>query len=215
MERKDLTEMLYKAIQQEFKTEKEYDREDGVDVESPEYRPDSLILKAIEAFESYRKVRIEQAYFAKMSNNLSQQQKALRFAEYDENRRYAHNNALGCVNMLNRVVQMLGFPPVYTGRSMTDEEIENHTNLDARKECTDFFLNLIAQLEDMSITKLEQLEGDKSQEDKDKSQEAKQFAKENLSGASRAIRRTTIDYGLKYAFKEDDGDIVFEDDDGR
>ena len=98
---------------------------------------------------------------------------------------------------MNFLAKKFNLPPIYQGRELTSEEIVKHANLGARKEYTDFFLDLINEIENLSI---------KSIEEKENSNVVQgiRTVKDEIYGN---IRK----WGVKDTLKEDDGDITFED----
>ena len=187
-------EILLDGFEKECSLIKEMDKEDGIDISDPSYVPDSLIVKCLSAFENYRKIRIEEAYFSKIPNNLSAEQKQQKLMDYDRQRRNHHNTALSAVNMLNRVMQKLNLPELYNGPIMTNEEIQEHTNFNKVNSYTDFFLDLINDVENISIERI-----------------SNQMAKDVILPISKQLKSDTRGFGLKKPFLHDNEDIVFDD----
>lgn len=121
---------LLLAIEREAEENKKFDKEDGVDISAPDYKPDSLIVTCLKHFESYRAVRTEEAYtsICLRTSDVSSRRKAEILNELDHKRRGAHNLALSSVNILNRLMERYGLSKLYTGPTMDDAEINKHTD---------------------------------------------------------------------------------------
>ena len=189
---------LMLAIEREAEETKKFDEEDGVDISAPGYKPESLIVTCLKHFENYRAVRTEEAYTAisLKTSDMSLRRKAEILNGLDHKRRYAHNLALSGVNILNRLMERYGLPKLYTGPTMDGKEIDDHTNLDARKAYTDFFFDVINSIEDVSISRIA---------------ERSKLSADQLSEVKKDIDKTERDWGVKEGLKEDDGDIVFDE----
>lgn len=188
---------LMLAIEREAEETKKLDEKDGEDILAPSYKPESLIVTCLKHFESYRAVRTEEAYTAisLSTADVSSRRKAEILNELDHRRRSTHNLALSSVNILNRLMERYGVSKLYTGKTMDEKEIENHTNLDAREDYTNFFLDVINSIEDISISKIT---------------ERSKLAADRINDVKRDIYKTERDWGVRESLKKDNGDIIFE-----
>lgn len=189
---------LLLAIEREAEENKKFDKEDGVDISAPDYKPDSLIVTCLKHFESYRAVRTEEAYtsICLRTSDVSSRRKAEILNELDHKRRGAHNLALSSVNILNRLMERYGLSKLYTGPTMDDAEINKHTDKFKLKAYTDFFFDVINSVEDVSISKIA---------------ERSELSANRLSEVKRDIYKTERTWRIKEGLKDDDGTIVFDD----
>lgn len=197
LDEKQMNDLML-AIEREAEETKRFDEEEGVDISAPGYKPESLIVTCLKHFENYRAVRTEEAYTAisLKTSDMSSRRKAEILNGLDHKRRDAHNLALSGVNILNRLMERYGLQKLYTGPTMDGKEIDDHTNLDARKAYTDFFFDVINSVEDVSISQIA---------------ERSKLSADRLGEVKRDIDKTERDWGVKESLKEDDGDIVFDE----
>ena len=181
--------------------------------------PDTL--EQIKKIMDYRNLRIEQAYYAKLSYQYDHQFK-LKSSEVcklvresgelarsiwkeesinlDKQRRKKHNKALeGFSNMVNKG-RIYGLPSIYKGRVLDGDEIEGYTGLDIRAKMTDSMLELMNVLEN-SVINMELIH------------EGNEY--EGVNQVVKDIKKFNRDYRVKKSIEHDediteDGGIEFE-----
>lgn len=201
MESPEAVNILIYALIKEHEEMRELDKSEGIDVEDPSYAPMSYITECLKAFKQYRRSRIVMEFETKIPNNLSPMQMRQRMQTLDRERRYAHNDALGSVNGLNRSLKRYGLPKLYTGIELTDDDITAHSNHQVIGSYTDFFFDLLNKIENMSInTRDLRLENSKESDQ----------AIDVLRTVARSIHKDDRDYGVKEPISSDRKPIRFE-----
>ena len=195
-EKSKSVELIIKYIEKEKELNIMFDKEDGIDVDAEDYKPtENLItIDRLKNLLSYRTLRTRQAYISKISNGDNSRKTREMLVEIDKDRRDKHNLALSSFKGLNEFAKKYGLEPLYKGKMLTEEQIDSHdpSTYDIRKDMTDAFLKILIELGNYS-------------------------ARENFKGAKEIetvqdeIYRVERDYGVKGELKEDDGDVVFED----
>lgn len=176
---------------------KEYITKEAEMFEIPQ--EETLSYERVKAFLEYRDVRVKQAWYAQINAGEVSRSRATEMNKLDHERRLKHNAALHAMLGFDLVATKLDLPPLYTGRKMTEEEIESHaiSKLDVRKEMTDWFLDMVHEIEDLTAS--EYLREDKSNSFIDS-------LKKDIYDFDRA-------YGVEENLLEDDGDIKFKKED--
>ena len=202
-----------KLILQYMKKEKEimteFDREDGVDVDSETYEPELLTVSRINAFIKYRNIRIEEAWYAKLTKGNKSREVTEKLYDYDKERSRRHSLALTSMEGLNMFAERNGLPLFYEGELLKPEEIDNYKNIPVRNEITNFFLGFIDQLNRTPGITMQKYFEEVGIE-QDSKIEAK-FIRELQSN----LEKTERDYGVEEPLLKDDGDIKFKDDKNR
>ena len=190
-------ELIKMYINKEKEIAKQFDKEDGIDVEAEDYEPKATAtLMRIKNFLSYRELRTKQAYTAKMSKGNKDRAVMERLAKFDKDRREKHNLALTSLNGLVDFAERFNLEPIYTGKRLSEKEIKEHKadSYDTRLEMTDAFLQILIDLGNYS-----------TRECSDKS------LKKDLESIKDQMYKFSKDYGVTKELSYDDGDISFED----
>lgn len=190
-------ELIKMYINKEKEITKQFDKEDGIDVESEEYEPKAEVtLMRIMSFLSYRELRTKQAYTAQMSKGNKDRTVMERLAQFDKDRREKHNLALTSLNGLVDFANKYNLEPIYTGKRLSTEEIKDFGSgtYETRLEMTEAFLQILIDLGNYS-----------TRECADKS------LKKDLEEIKDKMYNFSRDYGVKQELSHDDGDILFED----
>ena len=190
-------ELIKMYINKEKEITKQFDKEDGIDVEAEDYEPKATAtLMRIKSFLSYRELRTKQAYTSKMSKGNKDRAVMERLAKFDKDRREKHNLALTSLNGLVDFAERFNLEPIYTGKRLSEKEIKEHKadSYDTRLEMTDAFLQILIDLGNYS-----------TRECSDKS------LKKDLESIKDQMYKFSKDYGVTKELSYDDGDISFED----
>ena len=142
-------ELIKMYINKEKEITKQFDKEDGIDVEAEDYEPKATAtLMRIKSFLSYRELRTKQAYTSKMSKGNKDRAVMERLAKFDKDRREKHNLALTSLNGLVDFAERFNLEPIYTGKRLSEKEIKEHKadSYDTRLEMTDAFLQILIDL---------------------------------------------------------------------
>lgn len=189
-------ELLFSYIEKENEIVKEFDKEDGIDVESDSYVPDSMIIKRLSIMEDYRVAKTVLASVNKMIKEGLVSKDIDYVASLDEKQRRKHNNALTALMGMNDFARRNGLKEIYTGELVDKNDIIGLGigNLDARIEMTNFFLNLLTQVSTYNIREIKN-----------------QQMKKQLNSIQKKIDKTNVDYKVKKELKTYDGEIEFYD----
>lgn len=168
--------------------------------------PVSANIERVKNFIAYRNVRVEESWFQKLHNGDNSRRVKEELCELDAKRSRRHADALVSVQQLNEFSQIHDLPLFYEGELVTGSDIENYVNIDTRKKETDFFLQFIDEL---SRTPSIVMDRYFKETGIDKESEMPDFIKE-LQGN---VEEVDLEYGVEKNLTEDDGDIVFKDED--
>lgn len=192
----DNLKLLFQYMDKEAEMNRQFDKEDGIDVDAPDYKPESTVLKRILSFEKYRRAYTESMYQDFLVQAGYKKNPSLT-EELDRNQRQAHNSALSHLLGFKNLSKVLGLEPLYKGAEVSKESIKgmDSDHSDARKEMTDFFLKLITELSDYNVREIEN-----------------NYLRENALTIRNTIRKDNHDFRVKDdGLKEYHGDIEFED----
>lgn len=201
VEKSKSVELILQYIEKEKEINKEFDRKDGIDVDSEDYKPEAdATIRRIMNLLDYREIRTEQAYLSKVRMGDNSRSNREIMAKIDKDRRDSHNLALSSFKGLNEFAIKNNMEPLYKGKMLSEEEIKSHdpSTYDIRMQMTDVFLNLLKELGDYTIRDYP-------------NQETKKDI-ENIQGRIYKFER---DYGITQELLNDDGDILFKDTDER
>lgn len=163
----------------------------------------------------YRNLRTEQAYYARLAYeydhvDFTKQCKEVRNArefargywktkseQLDRDRRETHNKALISYNSILNVGKENGLPQLFSGKTLTNEEIVRYERAERREEITDSMFEMLYTIEEAAIEQ----ENSKVEEDI-----------KNIKGEMRTFNKS---YGvsksiLKDESRENDGGIEFD-----
>ena len=191
----DELKLLFEYMEKESEYLTQLDKEDGIDVDSPDYKPESTVFTKIMSFEKYRRAYTMSMYQDFLIRDGVARDAALS-AELDKNQREAHNAALTHLLGFKNLSNLLHLEPLYKGEEVSKESIKGLGSdySDARKEMTDFFLKLISEFSDYNVRELE-------------NEHVRNYAQE----FQRTIRKNDHDFRVKDGgLKEYHGDIEFE-----
>ena len=152
----DDLKLLFTYMEKEAELIKKFDKDDGIDVDAPDYKPHSVVMDRLLGFENYRK-----AYTESMYQNMLVMKGVARNAtvteSLDRNQREAHNTALTYLLGFKQLGKVLGLEPLYKGEEVSEESIvgTHSDHSPARKEMTNFFLNLITELSEYNVLEIE------------------------------------------------------------
>lgn len=120
---------------------------------SPEQTSTYLRIKS---FYGYRNTRVEQAWYAQYTYGQTSGSIASKKTSIDHDRRSDHNLALNGMLGFDLIQKKYNLEPLYTGAKLTEDEIEGHYGYtyDARMEMTDWFLSLLNEIDDLSISRV-------------------------------------------------------------
>lgn len=186
-------ELLMKYLEKDAEIAREFDIEDGIDVNAPDYEPDLVTPGRINALLDYRNIRVEQAYLSKVTNGDFSRGTRQMLNDLDHDRRRRHNHALTSLLGLVDFAKRFGLEPIYEGRLLTQKQINSHdtATLDIRKEMTDAFLKILKDIDDCPYSLVRN------------SKEMKSI-KNNSD-------KNTSDFKVSKNLEHDDDDISFED----
>lgn len=194
-------ELLLEYAKKEAEMNKEYDREDGVDVDSNEYELNyDTTKKRIETFIRYKEIRTMQHWYSVVFKDSDVKNYAVGRNELDKKRRFLHNSALQSVLGFDKFSERFKLPKLYEGKLLTPEQIESHDNkvYDIRMEMTDFIFDVLKEIEDIRL----------SRDFDDKDIEYKSF----ISDLQNQIEKVDRDYGVTKGLDKDEGNIELKDD---
>lgn len=196
----DKIKILLEYMEKEIEINKNYDEEDGIDVNSSDYCPSYFTTKKrLESFINYKEIRVKQHWHSVISNklNVDKEKYAITANKFDRERRMYHNAALESVIGFNYFAKKYNLQPIYEGELLTSEEIEKHNSKDHEKrmKMTDFFLELLNDIENFNI----ELTKDKSIEDN------------FLLGLKSKVEKIDRDYEVQETLTSDDGVIKVKD----
>lgn len=135
--------ILMQCIKKEKELQKEWDKEDGIDITTTDYKPEaSIIISCLKSFVEYRNAIIKFHFSSLCTARDTKIRHSL-----DLNRRNAHNSALSSLNILNRFLKQNGFTPFYTGETLTEEQIDAHNNIPVIENMSNVILKLLSDLE--------------------------------------------------------------------
>ena len=192
----DKLKLLFEYMEKETELNRQFDKEDGIDVDAPDYTPECTTLTRVLSFERYRRAYTETMYQDFLVKAGFKKNPSLT-EELDRNQRQAHNSALSHLLGFKNLSKTLGLEPLYKGAEVSKESIRGmgSDHSDARKEMTDFFLKLITELSDYNIQEIEN-----------------KYLKENTQSIKDTIRKDNHDFRVKDdGLTEYHGKIEFED----
>lgn len=202
----DKIKLFLQYMKKEKELIREWDKEDGIDVDSPEYKIESLLcVDRVKAFIAYRNIRVEEAWYLKLNNGNHSKEIREKVYEYDAERSRRHSLALNSMIGFNMFGEKYGLPKFYDGELLEPKDIDNYKNIPIRKKETDFFLQFID-----SLSRISSLTMKKYFEEVGIEGEAKEdvsFIRELQSGVEGVDRK----YGVEETLLDDDGDIKFKD----
>lgn len=185
--------LLIEYAKKEAELNKEFDREDGIDVNSNEYELNyESTKKRIETFIRYKEIRTKQYWYSMKFKDSSVKSYATGRNELDKQRRFLHNSALQSVLGFDKFAERFNLPKLYEGNLLTAEEIESHDSkaYDKRMEMTDFLFSLLNEIEDLDIN-MQIEESDKEYTD-------------FMSNLKKQVEKVDRDYGVKSSIKKDE-----------
>ena len=188
-------DLIMQYMEKEKDENRMFDEADGIDIYAEDYKPEAdAIIRMIENMLKYRELRTEQAFVSKMNSGNNSREIREKLAELDKDRREKHNLALSSLKGLNEFAKRYGLEPIYTGRELTEEQIESHDSAtyDTREEMTDAFLKLLIDIEKSAI-------------------EEYGNSKVEMMKLQKDIDKTKRQYGVKKELEHDDGNIEFND----
>ena len=194
----DNLKLLFEYMDKEMEMNRQFDKEDGIDIDAPDYVPECTTLTRVLSFEKYRRAYTETMYQDFLVKSGCKKNPTVT-AELDRNQRQAHNSALSHLLGFKNLGKALGLKPLYEGAEVSKESIRGmgSDHSDARKEMTDFFLKIITELSNFNIKEIEN-----------------KIIRENAQTIADSIRKDNHDFRVKDdGLKEYHGDIEFEDED--
>lgn len=206
---KDKIKLLLEYMKKEKELTRQWDEEDGIDVNAEDYKIDNLVtVDRIKNFIGYRNIRVEEAWFNKLNRGNTSREVREKAYDYDAERSRRHALALAGMIGLNEFGERYGLPKFYEGELVCGSDIDNYKNIDVRKKETDFFLQFIDKLSRTSGILMKKYMEEENM-DISKSEEELGFIRELQKNVD------TVDnkYGVEKNLTEDDGDITFKDDD--
>lgn len=206
---KDKIKLLLEYMKKEKELTREWDEEDGIDVNAEDYKIDGLAtVDRIKNFIGYRNIRVEEAWFNKLHRGDTSRETREKAYDYDAERSRRHSLALNSMIGLNDFGEKYGLPKFYEGELIRGSDIDNYKNIDVRKKETDFFLQFIDKLSRTSGVLMEKYMEEMNM-DVDKSDVEMSFIRELQSNVDAVDNK----YGVEKNLTEDDGDVKFKDDD--
>lgn len=194
-ENKNLS-LIMQYIQIEMEENREWDKEDGIDVTAEDYIPYADVTeRRLTNLLNYRNIRTKQAFLSKLNFGNNTRKERAMMSELDKDRREKHNLALTSLRGLVDFAKKHNLEPIYNGPMLSEEEIESHSSstYDTRMEMTDAFLKILSDLQ----TYTSEICSDKD-------------VRNILNNISTQIHKSNRDYGVKKELTHDDGDIIFE-----
>lgn len=193
-------DLLIQYAKKEAELNKEFDRDDGIDVDSDDYTLNYESTKGrIESFIRYKEIRTEQYWYSVVFKDSDSKSYAVGRNELDKQRRFLHNAALQSVIGFDTFSQRFKLSKLYEGNLLTPEQIENHDDkvYDIRMEMTDFIFDLLKEIEDIRVNR----------EISEKDSDYKSF----ISDLQNKIEKVNRDYGVTKSLDKDEGDMKLED----
>jgi len=138
--------LFLEYIKKEKELRLEWDKEEGIDVNAPDYKPHLTTVQRVKSFIAYRNIRIEEAWFSKLNRGRVSEEIERRAYDYDKKRTEKHTKALTSLNEFNEFGERYGLRKFYDGQLLNKKEIENYTNIDVRNQETAFFLQFVDKL---------------------------------------------------------------------
>lgn len=203
----DKIKLLLQYIQKEKELTRQWDKEDGIDVDAEDYKIKSLLcIDRIKSFIAYRNIRVEEAWYLKLNRGVTSREVREKACEYDAKRSRRHSLALNSMIGLNMFADKYELPKFYDGEMLEPKEIENYRNIPVRKEQTKFFLCFIDSLSRTSSTTIQKYFEELGI--KEKAEEDIPFIRELQSG----VESIDSAYGVEETLLDEDGEIKFKDD---
>lgn len=190
----DNLKLLFEYINLENNIIRDFDEEDGIDVNSPDYVPESMMLKRLDDMEEYRMARTLLACVQKMIKDGLIHKDTEYVASLDRAQRRKHNKALTSLMGMNEFARKHGLREIYTGKLVDKKDIRDMGagDLEARAEMTNFFLGLLNELSDFNIKQIQN-----------------SFVKQQLRDVQRKISTTCSKYDVKKPLSQYNGNIEF------
>lgn len=190
----DRLKLLFQYMEKETEITKKFDQEDGIDITSEDYIPDSEMTKRLINMEKYRIARTIQASVQKMMRDGLIHRDPVYINQLDREQRSSHNNALMSLLGMCEFAERQGLPPIYTGKRVDKHDIIDmgSGNLDARREMTNFFLGLLDELSEYNIRGIEN-----------------KHTRKQLSDIQTTIMKTNSKYNVKHQLTGYDDEIEF------
>ena len=130
----DKLQLLFDYMSKEAELRRQWDKEDGIDVDAPDYKPESTVMQGVMGFEKYRRAYTESMYLDVLARNGVPKNPTLT-QELDRKQREAHNAALTYLLGFKELSKVLNLEPFYTGEEVSKESIRGmgSDNSPARK----------------------------------------------------------------------------------
>lgn len=200
----DKIKLFLEYMKKEKEISMEFDKEDGIDVDSPDYKLDLACVGRVQSFIAYRNIRIEEAWYSKLNTGNKSREVRERLNEYDAERSRRHATALNSLAGFNAFGERFGLPKFYEGELLDAKDIEDYRNIPVRKEETEFFLQFVDALGRVPSIKLQKyFEGAGIEQGKEESN----FLRELQSN----ISKVEDAYGVEKPPLDEEGDITFKD----
>lgn len=142
----DKIKLFLEYMKKEKELRLEWDNEDGIDVNSPDYKLSLLTVDRVKTFIAYRNIRIEEAWFSKLNKGRKTKAIENQAYDYDDKRCKKHALALNSLNAFNQFGEAYGLEKFYDGPMLEKSDIDNYTNISVRNEETAFFLQFVDAL---------------------------------------------------------------------
>lgn len=202
----DKIKLILQYMNKEKELMTEFDREEGINVDSDSYEPSLQTVSRVNCFIKYRNIRIEEAWYVKLTKGNKSREVIEKLYDYDNERSRRHSMALTSIEGLNAFAERHGLPKFYEGQLLKPEEIDSYKNIPVRNEMTNFFLKFIDELNRTPNIIMEKyfeevgIEREGAIED--------QFIRKLQMN----LEKTERDYGVEKPLVEEHGDIKFKDD---
>ena len=192
----DDLKLLFTYISKENEIIKEFDKEDGINVEAPDYVPDSMMIRRVTDMEDYRIAKTLLVSVEKMIASSLCARNPEYVASLDREQRRKHNKALTSLIAMNNFAEKNNLEKIYKGKLVDEKDIRDlgSGDLEARKEMTDFFLGLLTQISKYRVRELEN-----------------EVLKKQIKEVQRKMDSTNSQYNVKKELTEYDGEIEFYD----
>lgn len=201
----DKVKLFLQYMKKEIELNREWDKEDGIDVDADDYKISLTCVDRVKSFISYRNLRIEEAWYNKLNAGKNSREVREKVYAYDAERSRRHSVALNSMIGFNIFGERYGLPPFYDGEMLKASEIESYKNIPARKAETEFFLKFIDKLSRMSSIKLKKYFEEVGIDENSKQEN--EFIKELQSNLETVDRK----YGVEEPLLEEDAKIKFVD----
>ena len=199
----DKIKLFLRYMKKEKELTLQWDREEGIDVDAEDYKLNLLCVGRVKSFINYRNIRIEEAWYSKLTKGDTSREVSEKIIEYDCMRTKAHARALSSLADFNKFGEMYGLPKFYDGELLDSKDIEDYRNIKTRKEETDFFLSFIDAINRTPMSKMLEYFSEVGLGSSEKS---------FLHDLQSNIEKTNRAYGVSEPFLSDDDDIKFKDD---